>query len=338
MKRRTFLGVATGAALGGLIPTASSKDNRLYGVPQSINPRSSVSENEFRISMSKANVPIGVWEDIIAFNRLWEDIKDDPSLARDYHQNNERILNQYHIEENILEKNSIEEALLLITYDKSFVSLVNDNDYEGVFYKLKDYGFKNKKSTLRERIRFYESQDESLVDFFKDIAPNNVEYNNIGDNVAYKRLLELFSRDDMGEANYLAGNDVALANAVAVVNVAAATRVVAAVNVGAAVNVVTQISIATNLSVFVSGACNAYLLPKLNPYEISIGQATLHLASIYNNQQMVDEIIKESVRREVTACMFAAHKCGFLKLPSKKEDRKEVMKILTDITLSVGIA
>jgi hypothetical protein len=100
--------------------------------------------------MSKANVPIGVWEDIIAFNRLWEDIKNDPSLAKDYHQDNERILNKYHIEENIVEKNSIEETLLLITYDKSFVSLVNDNDYEGVFYKLKDYGFKNKKSTLRK--------------------------------------------------------------------------------------------------------------------------------------------------------------------------------------------
>jgi hypothetical protein len=175
-----------------------------------------------------------------------------------------------------------------------------------------------------------------LVDFFKGITPNNLE--NIGDDFTHKRLLELFSRDYTKEGNYLAGNDIALANAVAVVNVAAATRVVAAVNVGAAVNVVTQISIATNLSVFVSGACYAYLLPKLNPYEISLGQATLHLASIYNNQQMVDEVIKESVRREVTACMFAAHKCGFLKLPSKKEDRKEVMKILTDITLSVGIA
>ncbi|MCK3670040.1 hypothetical protein [Photorhabdus noenieputensis] len=48
---------------------------------------------------------------------------------------------------------------------------------------------------------------------------------------------------------------------------------------------------------------------------------------------MVDTLVKETIQREITACLFAAQKCGYIHLPTTREERKEIMQLLTKLSL-----
>ncbi|MBS9437403.1 hypothetical protein EAE91_09535 [Photorhabdus noenieputensis] len=54
---------------------------------------------------------------------------------------------------------------------------------------------------------------------------------------------------------------------------------------------------------------------------------------ILNSQEMVDTLVKETIQREITACLFAAQKCGYIHLPTTREERKEIMQLLTKLSL-----
>ncbi|WP_236637345.1 hypothetical protein [Photorhabdus australis] len=83
MKRRTFIGIAAGAAIDSVIPTfnAGTDSTRLFGVPRSLLSPGEVEENKLRLSMSNTKFPVEVWEEIITCNRFWETIKQQPEAT-----------------------------------------------------------------------------------------------------------------------------------------------------------------------------------------------------------------------------------------------------------------
>ncbi|WP_262499978.1 hypothetical protein [Photorhabdus heterorhabditis] len=50
---------------------------------------------------------------------------------------------------------------------------------------------------------------------------------------------------------------------------------------------------------------------------------------------MVDTLVKETTQREITACLFAAQKCGYINLPATRAERKEVIDLFTELSLKM---
>ncbi|NHB86786.1 hypothetical protein C5471_03275 [Photorhabdus tasmaniensis] len=336
MKRRTFIGVAAGAAIGSVIPTvnASADSNRLFGVPRSLLSPGEVEENKLRLSMSNAKLPVEVWEEIITYNRFWETIKQQPNLALEYRESPEKVLAEFGIDKNIVSPGSVEELLLFITYDKNLMNAVKTNDYEELFSRLKAYGLNERGSSLRSRINHHLNQDASLVAHFKEhIESYPLQETNSPPLIRLKEILEPLNSED--DTRIEIARLVVGANVVAAVNVAVGTRVVAAVNAAAAVNVAAYLSLAVQVAITV---CMANYLPKIDHSDLSTGTASLHLARLYNNQKMVDTLVTEAIRREITACLFAAQKCGYINLPATREERKEVIHLFTELSLGMAAA
>ncbi|OWO80134.1 hypothetical protein B5C26_18410 [Photorhabdus luminescens] len=334
MKRRTFIGTAAGVAVGSIIPTvnARSDSNRLFGVPRSLLSPGGVEENRLRLSMSNAKLPIEVWEELITYNRFWETIKQQPALALEYRESPEKVLDEFGIDKEIVSPGSAEELLLFITYDKELMNAVKTNDYEELFSRLKSYGLNRRKSNLRNRINHYLSQDVNLIAHFKEhIAPDKFNESDIPPLLRLKEILAPLNSGD--DANLAVG-----ANVVAAINIAAVVtaHTSTSVNVSTTTSVIAHVLILTAVSV--SGKCVAHYQPQINDNDISANAASIHLAKIYNNQEMVDTLVKETIQREITACLFAAQKCGYINLPTTRKERKEVMQLLTELSLKTMTA
>ncbi|WP_434524527.1 hypothetical protein [Photorhabdus asymbiotica] len=316
MKRRTFIGVAVGAAIGSVIPTvnASINSTRLFGVPRSLLSPGEIEENKLRLSMSNAKLPVEVWEEIITYNRFWETIKQQPELVLEYRESPEKVLDEFGIDKDIVSPGSAEELLLFITYDKDLMNAVKTNDYEALFSRLKTYGLNEKGSSLRSRINYHLSQDANLVTHFKEhIESYQLQGTDNPPLIRLKEILEPLNSED----------DTSIEIA----------RLVVGANVVAAVNVAAYLSLAVQTVVTV---CMANYLPKIDHSDLSTGTASLHLARLYNNQQMVDTLVKEAIRREITACLFAAQKCGYIHLQATREERKEVIHLFTELSLGMA--
>ncbi|MBS9424103.1 hypothetical protein [Photorhabdus caribbeanensis] len=329
MKRRTFIGIAAGAAIGNIIPTvnARSDSNRLFGVPRSLLSEGKVEENRLRLSMSNAKLPTEVWEELITYNRFWETIKQQPALALAYRESPEKVQAEFGIDKEIVSPGSAEELLLFITYDKELMNAVKTNDYEELFARLKSYGLHRRKSSLKKRINHYLSQDANLIAHFKEyIAPDKFKESDIPPLLRLKEILEPLNSED--DTSLVVGASVvASINMAAVVTAHTSTTV----NVSTTTSVIAHVLILTAVSV--SGKCVAQYQPQINYNDISANTASIHLARIYNNQEMVDTLVKETIQREITACLFAAQKCGYINLPTTREARKEVMQLLTELSL-----
>ncbi|CAQ83902.1 MULTISPECIES: hypothetical protein [Photorhabdus] len=330
MKRRTFIGVAAGAAIGSVIPTVNAKanSNRLFGVPRSLLSPGEVEENKLRLSMSHAKLPVEIWEDIIAYNRFWETIKQQPELVLEYRESPEKVLNEFGIDKNIVSPGSSEELLLFITYDKELMDAVKTNNYEKLFSRLKTYGLNKRKSNLRSRINYYLSQDANLVAHFKDYIP--LEQPESSPLIRLKEILEPVNNKD--DTRLTAG-----ANMVAAINMA----VVVTVQTSTTVNVSTTTSVSAFVLVTIltkiAGKHRVNYRPQINHEDISVSAASLHLARIYHNRAMVDTLVRETIRREVIACLFAAQKCGYINLPVTRTERKEVIHLFTELSLEMMI-
>ncbi|OCQ52803.1 hypothetical protein Ppb6_02147 [Photorhabdus australis subsp. thailandensis] len=330
MKRRTFIGVAAGVTIGSIIPTVNAKanSNRLFGVPRSLLSQGGVEENKLRLSMSNAKLPVEVWEEIITYNRFWETIKQQPELALEYRASPEKVLNEFGIDKDIVSPGSAEELLLFITYDKDLMNAVKTNDYEELFSRLKTYGLNKRKSSLRNRINYYLSQDANLVAHFKDYIP--LEQPDSPPLIRLKEILEPVNNKD--DTSLTAGADL-----VAAINMA----VVVTVQTSTTVNVSTTTSVSAFVLVTtltkIAGKHMVNYRPQINHEDISVNAASLHLARIYNNRAMVDTLVREAIRKEVMACLFAAQKCGYINLPTTRAERKEVIHLFTKLSLDMMI-
>ncbi|NHB91339.1 hypothetical protein [Photorhabdus cinerea] len=326
MKRRTFIGVAAGAAINSIIPTinAQADSKRLFGVPRSLLSPGGKEENKLRLSMSNAKLPVEVWEEIITYNRFWETIKQQPELALEYRESPEKVLNEFGIDKDIVSPSSAEELLLFITYDKELMDAVKTNNYEELFSRLKVYGLNERKSSLRNRINHYLSQDADLIAHFKEhITSDKFEESDKSTFLRLKEILEPLNNED----------NTSLAIGASVV---ATINIVAVVTTSTTVNVSTTSVMAYVLTVTnIAGKHAVNNQPPINYNDISASAASIHLARIYNNPKMVDTLVKETIQREITACLFAAQKCGYINLPANRAERKEVIDLFTELSLKM---
>ncbi|MFJ4157997.1 hypothetical protein ACIPZF_24780 [Pseudomonas sp. NPDC089752] len=340
MKRRKFLQstaamvgtVTAGAAIPALNAQANSQ--RSFGTPGSLIASDAVTQNQLRLTLSKANVPVAAWEDIVSFNSLWDRIREEPSVYHAFCQ--ARDCGEGPLDPALIPAGSLEEKLLLITYDSDLMESVNNHDYDAVFAKLKARGFTDTRSTLWERIRFYEKQELAEILKSSELA-GDIENLPAVKKQAMNRIKELLGENSMtlpfSSEQLVSESGAPL---VAVVNVGVVTRVLAAVNVGVSVNLAISISIATQMAVTISGTCRSAPSPRFTDDTASVGAASIHLARVSGNVEMIHEIHRFNARQEITACLFAAHKSGYLRLPAAKAERRELVDLFTQLALEIA--
>src|SRR2546422_1705679 len=92
MKRRTFLkrsSIGLSALVAGVAglrgaPRTGPAAGRVYGVPESVKPRTPLEDNLLRLSLSRTDVPPEAWQDVAALSLLAQDVFDNPEVARSF--------------------------------------------------------------------------------------------------------------------------------------------------------------------------------------------------------------------------------------------------------------
>ncbi|WP_141565334.1 hypothetical protein [Ectothiorhodospira sp. PHS-1] len=129
---------------------------------------------------------------------------------------------------------------------------------------------------------------------------------------------------------------VAGAVTIAVVAVGVATYVVAAVNVAAGLNLAVQISVTVNMAVTAGGGgggggggcmgCHA-IGPDGN---LDISTAAVRVSQLTGNPEIYRRALRNQVKQEITACLYAARNQGLIRLPRK--GRKEIIEVLAEMS------
>lgn len=89
MKRRTFLkrgSIGLSALVTGVTALRGSTGTppgagRVYGVPESVAPRTPLEHNLLRLSLARTDVPPEAWQDVVALSLLAQDVFDNPEVA-----------------------------------------------------------------------------------------------------------------------------------------------------------------------------------------------------------------------------------------------------------------
>jgi len=136
MKRRTFLKrssiglsalVAGAAGLKGALG-AGSGGGRIYGVPESVKPRTPLEHDLLRLSLSRTDVPPEAWRDVAALSLLAQDVFDNPEVASSFHRDPQRYLKAVGLDDVRLDPEAIEVKVALALGDPEVRSALDRDD------------------------------------------------------------------------------------------------------------------------------------------------------------------------------------------------------------------
>jgi hypothetical protein len=125
MKRRTFLrnsSIGLSAALvAGAVPRALAPGDdgkrRLYGVPDSVRPRTPLEHDLARFSLARTDLPPDTWRDVVALGFLAQDVFDRPEVARAFSRDPAGYLRAVGLEDVALDPESVEVKVALALGD-----------------------------------------------------------------------------------------------------------------------------------------------------------------------------------------------------------------------------
>lgn len=339
MQRRDLLkGIIAGAASSsaGLV-VAQSKTS--FGTPGYLANRDRHGENQLRLALSRAEIPLDVWDDIVDFQRIWSKLSADPSTMHAFYTNQSGFLEAMGIRPDLIAPRSAEEQLLLASNDPEVRRSAISSDYPAFLRRLTQLGIFSAPPSLRQRINsILENTPDLPGQYSKELQIRAQLDTEFGSEL--KRLKVLFSESSQTADTSIRGSEVnAVVGAVtiAVVAVAAVTYAVAAVNVAVGLNVAIQISVAVNIAITVGGGgndgCPICHAPTANN-NIDVLSAAAKIAESTGNLALHKQSLRKIVRREIIACIYAARDQGLIRLPGA--GRKEIFDTLASIGYRMG--
>ncbi|BCD84033.1 hypothetical protein PSm6_04400 [Pseudomonas solani] len=338
MRRRDFM---KGAALGSVALTLPEvkASNRLYGTPGSIIARDSGGDNRLRLLMSRGEVPLGVWEDVVDFTRLWSAVSKDAALASEFYSSRSALLERMGISEQLIAPRSVEEQLLLASQDPIVRAASKDGDYPRYLGRLNEMGIFAASSKIRQRVNdLLESDPEDLKGLLTRSVPEQMLESEYASDL--QKLKAILTPEDGSSSLQRRSLDAPVARAavgavaIAVVAVGVATYVVAAVNVAIGVNLAVQLSVVVNVAVRTGGgggsSCGGGCHGVQPGQMLDVDSAAVRLAQASGNSRLLSQGLRRQVRKEVIACAYAAHELGVISLP--RVGRKQALDLLCGIT------
>ena len=148
MKRRTFLkrssiGLsALAAGVAGLKGSfgAGPLAGRIYGVPESVRPRTPLEHDLLRLSLSRTDIPPEAWRDVVALSLLAQDVFDNPEVAMSFHSDPQRYLKAVGLDDVRLDPEAIEVKMALALGDPEVRSALDRDDPQGFVQALERRG------------------------------------------------------------------------------------------------------------------------------------------------------------------------------------------------------
>jgi len=136
MKRRTFLkrsSIGLSALVAGVAgfrgaPGAGLTAGRVYGVPESVRPRTPLEDNLLRLSLSRTDVPPEAWQDVAALSLLAQNIFDDSNVASTFSRDPAAYLKAIGLEDVRLDPEAVEVKVALALGDPEIRAAIQRDD------------------------------------------------------------------------------------------------------------------------------------------------------------------------------------------------------------------
>jgi hypothetical protein len=148
MKRRTFLkrssiglsalvaGVAGIKGISGSGPGAG----RVYGVPESVRPRTPLQHDLLRLGLSRTDVPPEAWRDVAALSLLAQDVFDNPEVASAFNRDPQGYLKAVGLDDVRLDTEAVEVKVALALGDPDVRSAIDRDDPRAFVQALEGRG------------------------------------------------------------------------------------------------------------------------------------------------------------------------------------------------------
>ncbi len=148
MKRRTFLkrsSIGLSALVAGVagvkgLSVSGPGSGRVYGVPESVRPRTPLQHDLLRLSLSRTDVPPEAWRDVAALSLLAQDVFDNPEVASAFHRDPQNYLKAVGLEDVRLDPEAVEVKVALALGDPDVRSAIDRDDPRAFVQALEGRG------------------------------------------------------------------------------------------------------------------------------------------------------------------------------------------------------
>jgi hypothetical protein len=146
MKRRLFLqrsslGLsALLAGAGALRPLFGAAGGRVYGIPDSVRPRTALENDLLRLSLARTDIPPEAWQDVAALSQLAQDVFDNPGVAAVFTRDPAGYLKTAGLPDVVLDPASIEVKIALALGDPEVRASLAADDPRGFVRALEARG------------------------------------------------------------------------------------------------------------------------------------------------------------------------------------------------------
>ena len=148
MKRRTFLkrsSIGLSALVAGVAglrgaPRTGPAAGRVYGVPESVKPRTPLEDNLLRLSLSRTDVPPEAWQDVAALSLLAQDVFDNPEVARSFSRDPAAYLKAVGLDDVKLDPGAAEVKVALALGDPDVRAAIERDDPRAFVQALETRG------------------------------------------------------------------------------------------------------------------------------------------------------------------------------------------------------
>jgi len=146
MKRRIFLkrsSIGLSALLagaGGVRRLFGSEAGRVYGIPDSVRPRTPLESNLLRLSLARTDIPPEAWQDVAALSQLAQDVFDHPGVAATFSRDPAGYLRTIGLSDVMLDPGSVEVRVALALGDADVRAAIAANDPRAFVQALEGRG------------------------------------------------------------------------------------------------------------------------------------------------------------------------------------------------------
>jgi len=131
--KKAVVGAAIATGVGGCPGEPATTD-------QVLPPGSSVDANLLRLSMARTDLPIEVWDDVLALHMLTKQVFDDPAVATTFARDPAAYLRSLRLDHVQLDMESVEVKLALAAGDPELRALIAASDFKGFVNALAERG------------------------------------------------------------------------------------------------------------------------------------------------------------------------------------------------------
>ncbi len=179
MKRRTFIrrssiglgAVIVGAGGPGKLLDTDRDRRRIYGIPDSVKQRPQLEQNRVRYSIAQADLPVEVWQDVLALSLLAKDVFDDPKVADAFSRRPKEYLAKVGVDDVVLDRGATEVKVALALGDPEIRAAIESNDPKWFLQAIEKRGLLRNPESSQLAARLSDQIEEVKASLGPSVTP-----------------------------------------------------------------------------------------------------------------------------------------------------------------------